>query len=82
MSPASDPATRFDRLDEEQVCDQTDRNSFSRGRSYFRNGHILNPTLRGDTIEAQCLGSEPSPYRVTATLAPIGQCRDNPVRYY
>lgn len=42
--------------------------SFSRGQSYYRNGHISATVRRGNVIEGDCEGSEYEPYRVKVTL--------------
>jgi tetratricopeptide (TPR) repeat protein len=77
---APDNDQRFAPLSDDDIRQQTDEGSFGRGRSYFRNGHIVEPIRRGDTIEARCIGSEPAPYRVTATLAPAGDTGGTPKR--
>jgi hypothetical protein len=76
-TPGGDTAG-FAPLTEDEIGEQTDTNSFSRGRSYFRNGHIVNPVRRGDTIEAECLGSEIDPYQVKAKLRSAGKKGSNP----
>jgi uncharacterized Zn finger protein len=43
--------------------------SFARGEQYFRDGAIFNGRRQGATLKASCEGSQPSPYRVQATLA-------------
>jgi uncharacterized Zn finger protein len=50
--------------------------SFSRSRSYARDGSILNPRRQGDTLKAQCIGSAPQPYRVEVTLGEKGIAAD------
>jgi len=45
---------------------------FSRGKSYYRNGHISETVRRGNVIEGDCEGSEYQPYRVKATLGNKG----------
>lgn len=76
--PARVEESRFAPLTERDVKAQTDSGSFSRGRTYFRNGHIRETVLRGDSIEAFCDGSDFAPYRVQATLAPLGEPGENP----
>lgn len=68
-------------LTEEQVRDQTDGGSFSRGRSYRRGDRIFDAVRRGATIEARCHGSSGRPYMVSATLAAAGskEANENPV---
>lgn len=63
---------RFAPLTDDDIKELTDSGSFSRGRSYFRGGAIVDPVLTGETITAGCWGSEPYPYRVRATLARQG----------
>jgi len=76
--PAAAPGSRFAPLTGNDIETQTDSGSFSRGRTYFRNGHIRETVLRDDVIEARCEGSDIVPYRVRATLAPAGQGGANP----
>lgn len=45
---------------------------FDRGQNYYLSGAISDPFRRGNTLEARCEGSMPSPYRVRATLGPQG----------
>lgn len=77
----SGASSRFMPLTVESIQNQTDDGSFSRGRSYFRGGRIHDTVLRGDTIEAQCDGSDYVPYQVRATLLPDGQKGDNPTDF-
>jgi uncharacterized Zn finger protein len=72
---------RFAPISESQIKNRTDSGSFSRGRAYFRSGHIIAPALRAGRLMAQCLGSELEPYRVSATLAPAGQKGTNPLDF-
>lgn len=65
---APETASRFAPLTENDVKAQTDSGSFSRGRSYFRNGHIHDTVLRDTTIKALCEGSDVMPYRVQTSL--------------
>lgn len=76
-APATD-ASRFAPLTEHDVKAQTDDGSFNRGRTYFRQGHIVDSVLRDGAIEAQCHGSEYLPYRVQASLLPHGEKGENP----
>jgi len=64
---------RFKPITEDFIQSSTDSGSFSRGRSYYRNGHILEPMLRGATLQAQCAGSDYEPYIVKATLVPASE---------
>lgn len=47
--------------------------SYSRGREYFSEGAVLSVTQRGDTIEAEVVGSHLEPYLVTATFRANGE---------
>src|SRR5690606_653387 len=59
----------------------TDSGSFSRGRTYFRQGRIHDASIQGNTIEAECDGSEYEPYLVRATILVEGQKGPNPSSY-
>jgi hypothetical protein len=41
----------------------------SRGRPYYKQGAVVERTRMGNTIQAKCYGSLPTPYRITVTLA-------------
>lgn len=43
-----------------------DNRSFSRGQTYAKKGAIVNPLVLGNRLQAQCYGSSPVPYRVSA----------------
>jgi uncharacterized Zn finger protein len=43
--------------------------SVSRGRPYYQQGSVVERTRTGNTLQAKCYGSTPSPYRLTVTLA-------------
>jgi hypothetical protein len=77
-SPTTTQALRFAPLDDNSIKAQTDSGSFSRGRTYFRQGHIRETVRRDATIEAACTGSDVVPYRVRATLARDGARVENP----
>lgn len=79
-SPPTDQdiADRFAPLSDDDIKELTDSGSFSRGRSYFRRGAIVDPVLTGNTISAGCWGSDIHPYRVRATLAPRGAADNAP----
>ncbi len=64
----TDVAHDFLPLTDATVKAQTDPQSFSRGRTYHRRGHIIDPTLRGSTLRARCHGSSGGPYAVRVTL--------------
>jgi uncharacterized Zn finger protein len=68
----------FKPLTEQDIQAQTDDGSFSRGRSYARQGRIHDTVLRGDVIEALCDGSDYFPYVVHARLARPGEAGPNP----
>src|SRR5687768_108792 len=53
----------------QEVANQTDSGSYSRGRDYRRREAIREPVRRGRSLSALCHGSEPEPYSVRATLA-------------
>ncbi len=55
-------------LTETDIHNWTDARSFERGKGYQRDGFILHPRRQGMTLKAQCLGSQPTPYRVQVTL--------------
>lgn len=42
--------------------------SFQRGASYFRDGHIFNARRAANALKAECHGSSGGPYRVRATV--------------
>ncbi len=58
-------------LTEAQIAALTDSGSFSRGKTYFRKGHIISPSLEGNQLRATCIGSD-ADYEVSATLALTG----------
>ncbi len=46
--------------------------SFQKGYRYFEDEAILNPRQRGQSLIAECQGSQPTPYRVEIRLGPDG----------
>lgn len=60
--------TNLSTLTENDIRSWTDSGTFGRGMDYYRNGYILHPRRQGMGLKAQCLGSQPTPYRVQATL--------------
>ena len=64
--------TDLPRLTEPDIRRWAGEASFGRGQHYFRQGHILDPRLQGDTLKARCLGSRSQPYHVEVTLGPEG----------
>ncbi|HZO92061.1 MAG TPA: SWIM zinc finger family protein [Chthonomonadaceae bacterium] len=69
----ADIKSKFKPLTEEAVQESTDGGSFSRGKSYYRSGHIFDAVVRGNTISARCEGSDVRPYTVRATLPTADQ---------
>src|SRR5262245_3380971 len=63
---------RLPRLTEAQVCQLANPQSFERGKSYYRDGAIVEPIRQGWALRAQCEGSEDEPYAVSATLEQQG----------
>ena len=59
-------------LSEEEIRDWTDSRSFSRGKSYYNGGAILNPRMQGMNLLASCRGSAPAPYQVEIVLSEDG----------
>jgi len=55
-------------LTETDIRNWTDARTFERGKGYQRDGFILHPRRQGTTLKTQCLGSQPTPYRVQVTL--------------
>lgn len=60
------------RLTEAQVRQLANQQSFERGKSYYRDGTIVEPVRQGWALRAQCEGSEDEPYAVSATLTQHG----------
>ncbi len=46
--------------------------SFQKGYRYFEDERILNPRRRGQSLIAECQGTQPTPYRVEIHLSPEG----------
>ena len=59
-------------ISEADIRDISGDKVFERGRSYFRQGAILEPMRQGDQIRAYCEGSDYQPYQVTAEIGPNG----------
>lgn len=51
-------------ITQKQIQSRATSQSFSRGKSLYKNGSISQTVRRGDEIEARCRGSYPEPYRV------------------
>lgn len=64
--------TQLPHLTEDTVRALSTAQSFERGQSYYREGAVINPVRQGMHLKAACEGSEPTPYRVTATLSEQG----------
>ncbi|MGQ9533204.1 MAG: SWIM zinc finger family protein [Desulfotomaculales bacterium] len=58
------PETALPRLTEARVRALADPQSFERGRSYHRNGAVVNPVRRGMELRGECRGSRNRPYGV------------------
>ena len=55
-------------------------NRLPRGKSYLRNGRLLDLQVNGGDVSAMVSGSRPRPYKVTVTVAPIPKARWNAIR--
>lgn len=60
------------KLSEADIRTWVGEQSFSRRRSYTRDGSLLNLRRQGNTLKAQCIGSVAQPYRVEAMLGQTG----------
>jgi uncharacterized Zn finger protein len=67
MTPRSNPA--LPQLTPDDIASLTDSGSFSRGKTYRRQGAIYDAMRQGLTLTAWCEGSSGGPYRVRAELA-------------
>jgi uncharacterized Zn finger protein len=65
-------AENISNITEADIKQLSNEQSFSRGKSYYRGGAILEPVRQGNELRAYCEGSEYQPYRVSATLGPNG----------
>lgn len=54
------------------VRDWVGQREIDKGLPYAQGGAIVQPRRQGTTLKAQCWGTAPSPYRVTATLGETG----------
>lgn len=54
------------------VRNWTEERFVERGRRYFAEGRIQHPRRQGTRLRAECQGSQPTPYRVEATLDDTG----------
>lgn len=55
-------------LTQQDVERWVDSGSFARGRTYHRQGRIVDPSIEGETLRARCEGSFPIPYQVSAQV--------------
>jgi len=62
----------FPTVNEGAISDWVGSRSFERGRSYFKDGAILDPRLQGNTLKAWCQGSRPQPYHLWVTCGTTG----------
>ena len=62
-------------ISEALVRQNASAESFQRGEEYEHGGAVLSLVRRGDTLEADVEGSEPTPYRVRVELDPGGVVR-------
>ena len=46
-----------------------------RGRSYARNGSVIDLRVRAGAVEARVMGSDPEPYEITVTVKPLAAAR-------
>ena len=55
-------------ITEADIKQLSNEQSFSRGKSYYRGGAVLEPVRQGHELRAYCEGSSYQPYRVSVTL--------------
>lgn len=67
----ADVKNEFVLFSEAEVESLAGSGPFGRGRRYFRDGHITEAILRGDTLYAQCEGSQEEPYALMLTLVRV-----------
>lgn len=60
------------KITEEKVKNWFDSRSFSRGKSYYRNGRVLQPKVQGMVLKSQCAGTSYAAYRVQVSIAEQG----------
>ncbi len=63
---------KLPRLTEAHIRNLASGPSFERGKTYYRDGAVLEPVRQAMELRAQCVGSEYEPYQVSATLAKNG----------
>src|SRR5512142_1667186 len=59
-------------ISESDVQNWVGTRSFQKGYRYFEDETILNPRQRGQSLIAECQGSQPTPYRVEIRLGAEG----------
>ena len=60
---------KLPRITEAYVRGLATEKSFGRGRSYYKDGSIIDPVRQGIELRAYCEGSEDEPYHLNVTLA-------------
>ena len=55
-------------ITQQDIQSRASSQSFSRGQTYYHNGYVSYTIRRSNEIEAECQGSYPEPYRVSAIL--------------
>ena len=64
---------QFKAFSEADLQHLTDEGSFTRGKSYYKNNHISETSLREGTLVGHCEGSREEAYRVEVKLVPASQ---------
>lgn len=59
-------------VNEDDVREWVGNKAFQRGYQYYEDEAILNPRRRGQSLIAECQGSQPAPYRVEIRLGAEG----------
>ncbi|MEG3882373.1 SWIM zinc finger family protein [Microcoleus sp. herbarium7] len=60
------------KLSEATIEHNTSNQSLKRGEAYYLAGHVRNPVLRGNMVQAAVIGSELEPYRITLCFDDTG----------
>jgi uncharacterized Zn finger protein len=63
---------KLPQLTEAHVHELASDKSFERGKTYYRDGAVLEPVRQAMELRTQCEGSDYEPYQVSATLAEDG----------
>lgn len=71
-------AFQFAPLTEADIKAKASAANYTSGRAHVRKGHIQEPCLRGNTIDATCIGASVVPFEVQAVLAKAGDSGANP----